>query len=151
MQQKTTWVHSMLIGIKICSLTALISCESDTEYVNTVEFQFSNLTDHKILFPQFSEPENGLELGPGQTTEVLGLKGGGPKSPDPQICCQDILNDLIGPSGKLYVLDDSLCLVHINEKSDLIENYQIKLFSERDFRYTYTFRPEDFEDAERCE
>lgn len=147
MQQKKIWMHFLIIGISL----AFSSCQGETEFINTVEFLFHNQSDQKILFTQYPESEFGLELLPNKSTDVLTVKGGGPRNPDPLLCCQDMLDNLIGPSGKYYVLDDTLCILHKNEKSDLIENYDIKVFSERHFRYSYTFRSTDFVDTQTCE
>ena len=139
----------LIIGI---NLLMVGSCEGETEYRFVTEFQFENKTDNAVEFEVFATSANRILLNAHKMTEIVRIEvDGGPKNPDIKNCCQGILDDLLGSSGKLYRINGTECFLHEDEKSDLIGNYHSQVISARVFRYTYNFTAEDFEGAESCE
>lgn len=57
--------------------------------------------------------------------------------------------DLNG-SSKTITLNDTLCSIQLNEKSTIIENYDVETIADRHYRYTYSFKNNDFENAKMC-
>ena len=161
MQQKTTWMRYLLIGINLFNLSMFCSCEGVTEYIMTVDLEFINNSDSTIGFEIYQDISSNEK-----THFVLRAKSPSPvftyrydgvgKVVTPENCCNSFLtnvysNEEFGGSSKAIVLNDTFCVTHFNEKSTLIENYNAKIISDRHFRYTYVFDASDFLTAERCE
>ncbi len=145
-------MYYLLTGISVILTCSFLSCNEQVEYRLVAEFQFINETESTIEFEIFHESTTEIQLAAQESTEIFRVEAsGGSKTPNIETCCEGILDDLLGSSGKFYRINSTECVLHENEKSDLINNYQSEQISERVFRYTYTFRTEDFLDAENCE
>ena len=161
MQQKTTWMHYLLTGISVLTLLLISSCEGETEYRMTVDLEFINSTDSTISFDIYedisSSNQSEVTLVPKSKSPTFSYEYSGVSEfVTPENCCNSFLinvysNEEFGGSSKVIVLNDTLCVTHFNEKSTLIENYNVEVISERHFKYTYSFVASDFSNAENCE
>jgi hypothetical protein len=125
-----------------------------------VDLVYVNQTDSSISFQILENIGlnniSTITLDPFSTSKIFTYEYDGvDKKITPQSCCNSFLrnvydiNDING-SGKKIVLNDSLCVFHLNNKSTIISNYNSEVISDRHFRYTYTFTFKDFKDAKKC-
>lgn len=150
----------MLTGISIGLF--LSGCgKEDVEYRMTVDLRYVNQTDSLIRF-EISESINSnnvsiIELSPSAESKIFSYDYEGvEKDVTPVTCCNDFLTNVYSQresngSSKKLNLNETLCVTHLNEKSTEISNYDIAVISDRHFRYTYTLKKEDFENAKTCE
>lgn len=145
------------IGISIVAFAILGCGKESVEYRLKVEFLYINATDSTVEF-DFRESVSTLGLkqvvlNPKSSSDLLTIEAeGGFKKPNPVTCCQGILEDNYASSKvKTLILNNSYCVIQADNKSTDISNYESEIISDRHFRYTYTFRKADFENAVLCQ
>lgn len=160
MEQRTTWMRFLLIGISAVILTTGCGKE-DIEYRMTVELVYSNQTDSLISFEILEHISSStiteVELEPFSSSPTFSYDYEGvSRVVEPESCCDDFLTNVYTSRGfegesKTITLNDTLCVTQLNEKSVLISNYSHEEIANRHFRYTYMFTKNDFENAKPCE
>lgn len=153
MTQKKIWMRCLRIGVISIVYALLNGCdEGEIEHLLRVEFQFINNTSKTMTFNVYENIKTEeVKLAPSEYSKAITENAsGGFKNPNPKSCCQGILEDTIGSNGGFYMLDNSLCVSHVKEKSDLIENYSHEVISKNHFRYTYVFTENDLINSKPC-
>ena len=97
-----------------------------------------------------------FSIEPHAKTRIYSYDVGAGKELIPEACCQELLASIYsyrefnGFSKELKIGVNS-CVLHLNEKSAIISNYDYKVVADRHFRYTCTFTSDDFIGADICE
>jgi hypothetical protein len=160
MQQKIILIRYFCIGISVLFL--LVGCGKETiEYRMNVDLVYINETNGPIAFEIFEKISSNntsfIELNPSEKSRVFSYDYERvTKKLNPETCCNDFLPNAYsslewnGSSKKLF-LKDSTCIIHLNNRSTEISNYEVEVVSPRHFRYTYTFTHLDIEFPRRCD
>jgi hypothetical protein len=160
MQQKTIWTHSLLLGISASFLGSGCNNSEIVEYGVTMDLLYINETDNSVslnIREANSSTNTEVILGADSKSEVYSYElDGADKSVSPDTCCQEFLIDVFGArslegNSQSFQVNDTVCFVHLDEKSVLISNYSSEIIANRHFRYTYTFTENDFLNAMPCE
>ena len=164
MQQNSIWMHFFIIGILFGNALFNTGCiPVDVDYGMRFGLTYTNQTDSVIAFvirPYiYSNKVEEITLNPKSTIEIYNSQSiEGPKD----IIVPDSYRNALGSAylartengySKTLLLNDSLCVTHLNERSVLIENYAQEKIANRNYKYTYTFTDDDFkvERIEPCE
>jgi len=152
MKQKTTYGHYLLIGISAL-ITCLFSCQKEVQYRLDVEFIFVNQSGKTLSFSVRDHTHNRneiiLEQNTSYTIELIPSEG--PKNPDPETCCQGLLESVLEGSdqGSIIIKYNNLqCLI---ESPANISNYKKEIVNQRFFRYTFTFTDEILMEVSGCQ
>ena len=140
----------------IATYISVIGCSESNDPDITaffINFKFVNHTNSTIRIPLAhvdKKDRNELVLLPNSTSDFYQYNDLFSSSTSADSCCQQTLEKMLGDSAKI-ILDDTLCVVHSSENSNLIYNYSYRVIQDFYFEYTYTFTSEDFEEAEKCD
>lgn len=152
MQQKTTYAIYLLIGISL--LTAcLSSCQKEISHRLDAEFIFENHSNKTLVFSVHdpTSSRNEIILEPNSSDTIKLIPSEGPKNPNPETCCQGLLNSVLAGSdqGSIVINYDTLqCII---ESPANIDNYKNERVNERHFRYTFTFTDELLQGVSQCQ
>lgn len=159
MRQKIIWMHFLIVGISLPLLLAACGKE-DIEYRMKVALVYHNNTDSLVKFELRENISLGnsliIELSGNTQSKIFSYEYQGvDKVIKPKTCCKDFLNNVYSSrdwnsSLKEIVLNGSYCVIHINDKFTNILNYNSEIIGDTHFRYTYTFKKDDFENAVLC-
>lgn len=155
MEQRKTWMCFLLFGISAFLL--ITGCgKSTSEYVLEIDLQYQNVTDSTLSF-EIAKGQSGAF----ETVILPPQSSGGPFSyhldgdfvnPTPDNCCLGFVENNFKLSEANYItVNDSLCVLHNQEKSAILSNYESEIISDRHFRYTYTFKSDDLAGAAPCQ
>jgi hypothetical protein len=159
-QQKTIWTHFLLFGISALFLGSGCHNNEIVEYGVTMDLLYVNETDNSVSFNirvANSLTSTEVILSAHSNSEVYSYDlDGADKVTSPDSCCQEFLIDVFGARGlegnsQSFVVNDTACFIHLDEKSMLISNYSSERIADRHFRYTYTFTENDFLNTMRCD
>jgi hypothetical protein len=158
MRQKLIYQHYLLIGISAL-IFFLNGCVQEIEYGLTMDLLYINQTDETISFSiiNSNNQRETVSISPNSESEIFTyFISGVDKKPAIETCCQDPLIDVFGGRGtegnsQVLIINDELCVTHLNEKSVVISNYLQEKISDRHFRFSYTFTNNDIENKHQCE
>jgi hypothetical protein len=158
MQQKLIYKHYLLIGISAI-IIFFNGCVQEIEYGLTMDLLYVNQTDETISFSiiNSNNQRETVSISPNSESEIFTyFISGFNKIPEIETCCQEPLIDVYGGRGtegnsQVLIINDELCVTHLNEKSVVLSNYLKEKISDRHFRYSYTFINNDIENKHQCE
>ena len=154
MEQKTIWMPFLIIGISVITVCLVCSCSSDTDYFLRVDFVLINGTDNGFTFVDIIDNHQNVDLylSSGEHKIFIIRTDGADKYPNPQNCCQGLLDSVHGGHILVYTTytGDTLCKIFRNDGPHLLKNYTPEILDDRHFRYTYTFTVADFADVKYC-
>jgi len=150
MQQKTTWMRYLRLGLAISLIAILNSCKDDF-FTIIVENHFVNETNYAITYPTGYEKFNVPAKSSIIVTERAksGGKGGVRESDFPSPL------SILSPVVQLTIkFGQSKCLVDVRV-DDLhsvrdIKNFKAETLGDNHFKYTYTFTEADYTRATSC-
>lgn len=156
---KTIWANYLIFGISLFLLIIFSSCEEEEEFSLTMDLKFINETENSMSFRLLSNSGGFFDYKLNANSESATfsyLLGGANKNIEPETCCQEYLIDIYGVRGQegvsqRLILNDSLCITHLNAKSVIISNYFQEVLGDRHFKFTYNFTSEDFVGTALCE
>tara|TARA_B110000240_G_C13468981_1_gene440070 strand:- start:176 stop:691 length:516 start_codon:yes stop_codon:yes gene_type:complete len=159
MEQKTIWMHYLIIGISIVILSSLNSCSSEIEYKLDTDIIYKNETNYLIRYHQYDPEDNQkvfvFELDANSEKKIEIRGDGGNENQGIDNCCQGILEGFQGNSSILIDYENNdKCLIYINGEGSTtgnISGYTSRTISERYYEFTYTFTEEEYNQAGNCE
>lgn len=151
MQQKTTWMRYLTLGLITSLLTMFSSCDNNMyRYVRLAEYHFINETNYAITYPIGYEEFN---IKPISTTIFRQSVNSGGKGVQVSDYISPLSSDL--PTYKLVIKFDNIkCLTDV-KADDVhsirdIKNFIAEKIGKNSYKFTYTFTEADYNRATTC-
>ncbi|MFZ6013392.1 MAG: hypothetical protein ACOYXT_23825 [Bacteroidota bacterium] len=147
----------MIIGINAWLFTTACGHVDDENIIQiTMDLKFDNETDSTLIFkirgPYYRlTPIVILPHEDGNMSYASEYDKYYPIPPS-ELHLQGLLNNIFegGSPANIITLNDTLCVIHLEEKSVAATNYRPEIISRWHFRYTYTFTAEALKGATIC-
>ncbi len=156
MEQKTTWMRYLIIGIKLSIIIVVSGCRN--EYTVTADFMYLNETPYNISYnwihPFTKDTINVFALLPFENTKLGGFVDGADKNPKIETCCEGYLDGIQSANQILVIFDNQRCITYEEGEgpttTNILNGYERRVVTERHFEFTYRFTQDQFDQAELC-
>jgi hypothetical protein len=146
MQQKTTWMRYLTLGISVMIIFALLQCKGEVDYFVQGTYVYVNSTDSLI------DVKSGVYNFKIKPNDSHKIEQGGEGSED--VSAQNYVPPMISAvvkygNEKCDTLDSGF-KVGAGEGITGISNYTSEKISKRHYKFTYTFTNLDYNKARPC-